>query len=203
MKRFPFIRQHDSMQCDIACLQMICQYHGRALSASRLDRLCHATTEGVSLLGMNDSACQLGFHTVCGRVGLEQLGDAPLPCVLHWNRNHFVVLYKVGRGGKYYVADPGKGLMTYRKDEFASHWISTKSNGGDKGVAMFLKPTPAFYDNGNDGIAGQRSFRFLFGYIKQYRRYFAQIILGLLIGSILQLVLPFLTQSIVDVGIPG
>ncbi len=199
--RFPVIQQHDSMQCGIASLQMICKYHGRTVSASKLDGICHATTEGVSLLGMNDAANELGLHTVCGRVTMKQLCDAPLPCILHWNQNHFVVLYKVRKGKFFYIADPGKGLVKYDKDEFVAHWVSTRSDGDDKGVAMFLNPTPLFYDNSNDGIKRQRSFRFLFGYIKQYRRYFAQIILGLLLGSVLQLVLPFLTQSIVDVGI--
>lgn len=189
--RFPVIQQHDSMQCGIACLQMICKYHGRTVSASKLDGICHATTEGVSLLGMNDAANELGLHTVCGRVTMEQLCDAPMPCILHWNQNHFVVLYKVRKGNFFYIADPGKGLVKYDKDEFVAHWVSTRSDGDDKGVAMFLNPTPLFYDNSNDGVKRQRSFRFLFGYIKQYRRYFAQIILGLLLGSVLQPVYHF------------
>lgn len=132
------------------------------------------------------------------------LGEVPLPCILHWNQNHFVVLYKVKKGKKFYVADPGKGLVTYGLEEFKQHWISTSSNGEDKGIAMFLETTPAFFTykmEGEENIKEKRSFRFLFGYVKKYRKYFGQIILGLIVGSLLQLVLPFLTQSIVDVGI--
>ena len=132
------------------------------------------------------------------------LGEVPLPCILHWNQNHFVVLYKVKKGKNFYVADPGKGLVVYTLEEFKQHWISTKSNGESKGIAMFLETTPAFFTYKMEGEANlkeKRSFRFLFGYVKKYRKYFGQIILGLIVGSLLQLVLPFLTQSIVDVGI--
>ena len=102
------------------------------------------------------------------------------------------------------MADPGKGLVTYSLNEFKQHWISTSSNGEDKGIAMFLETTPAFFTYNmecEENVKEKRSFRFLFGYVKKYRKYFGQIILGLVIGSLLLLVLPFLTQSIVDVGI--
>ena len=196
--------QHDSMQCGIACLQMVCKYFGKEYSLDSLSKLCFATTEGVSLLGINEAANTLGLHTTSARVTTTVLSDVPLPCILHWNQNHFVVLYKVKNGKKFYIADPGKGLITYRLDEFKQHWISTKSNDEDKGIAMFLETTPAFYTykmEREENIKEKRSFRFLFGYVKKYRKYFGQIILGLIVGSLLQLVLPFLTQSIVDVGI--
>lgn len=192
--------QHDSMQCGVACLQMICKYHGRDVSMPELSQICSPTTEGVSLLGMSEAAERLGFHTISGRVGIDELKNAPLPCILHWNQNHFVVLYKVKRS-RYYVADPAKGKIKYTAQEFASHWISTQSDGKEKGVAMFLEPTPKFYKQENAVNKERRSFRFLFGYVKMYRRYFFQIILGLLLGCLIQLILPFLTQSIVDVGI--
>lgn len=196
--------QHDSMQCGIACLQMVCKYFGREYSLDSLSKLCFATTEGVSLLGINEAANTLGLHTTSARVTTTVLSDVPLPCILHWNQNHFVVLYKVKNGKKFYIADPGKGLITYRLDEFKQHWISTKSNDEDKGIAMFLETTPTFFTykmQDEENIKEKRSFRFLFGYVKKYRKYFGQIILGLIVGSLLQLVLPFLTQSIVDVGI--
>ena len=156
------------------------------------------------MLGINEAANTLGLHTISARVTTTMLGKAPLPSILHWDQNHFVVLYKVKKGKKFYVADPRKGLVTYGLDEFKQHWISTKSNGEDKGIAMFLETTPAFFTykmEGEEDIKEKRSFRFLFGYVKKYRKYFGQIILGLVIGSLLQLVLPFLTQSIVDAGI--
>ncbi|HRN16702.1 MAG TPA: cysteine peptidase family C39 domain-containing protein, partial [Xylanibacter oryzae] len=147
MKRFPLIIQHDSMQCGIACLCMVSKYFGREYSMGTLSKICFATNEGVSLLGINEAAGKLGLHTVCGRVDVDMLCNAPLPCILHWNQNHFVVLYKVRRGKKFYVADPGKGLVTYKMDEFSSHWISTLSDGNEKGIAMFLKTTPAFFEH--------------------------------------------------------
>ena len=201
---FPMIRQHDSMQCGIACLQMVCKYFGREYSLDSLSKLCFATTEGVSLLGINEAANTLGLHTTCARATTSIFNEAPLPCILHWNQNHFVILYKVKKGKRFYIADPGKGLVTYSLEEFKKHWISTSSNEEDKGIAMFLETTPAFFTykmESEEHIKEKRSFRFLFGYVKKYRKYFGQIILGLIIGSLLQLVLPFLTQSIVDVGI--
>lgn len=200
MKKFSIFRQHDSMQCGIACLQMVCKYFGREYSLDSLSKLCFATTEGVSLLGINEAANTLGLHTTCARATTMVLGEVPLPCILHWNQNHFVVLYKVKKGEKFYIADPEKGLVTYSLEEFKQHWISTSSNGEDKGIAMFLESTP-YKMEGEEKFKEKRSFRFLFGYVKKYRKYFGQIILGLIVGSFLQLVLPFLTQSIVDVGI--
>ena len=169
-----------------------------------LSKLCFATTDGVSLLGINEAANTLGLHTTCARATTMVLGEVPLPCILHWNQNHFVVLYKVKKGKNFYVADPGKGLVVYTLEEFKQHWISTSSNGEDKGIAMFLETTPAFFTynmQGEENIIEKRSFRFLFGYVKKYKRYFGQVVLGMVVGSLLQLVLPFLTQSIVDVGI--
>ena len=183
---------------------MVCKYFGREYSLNSLSKLCFATTEGVSMLGINEAANTLGLHTISARATVTMLGEKTLPCILHWNQNHFVVLYKVKKGKKFYVADPGKGLVTYGLEEFKQHWISTSSNGEDKGIAMFLETTPAFFTykmEGEEDIKEKRSFRFLFGYVKKYRKYFGQIILGLMVGSLLQLVLPFLTQSIVDVGI--
>ena len=206
MRRFPFVKQLDAMQCGVACLKMVCLHYGREVSMERLSQICHVTSEGVSLLGISEAANDMGLHSVCVRTTIDNLSQAPLPCILHWNQNHFVVLYKVRKGKRFYVADPGKGLVSYSRDEFRNHWVSTRSGGEDKGIAMLLEPTPAFYSpkaegNGEDGKENPRSFRFLFGYIREYKRYFGQVVLGLAVGSLLQLVLPFLTQSIVDVGI--
>ena len=202
---FPFSRQHDTMLCGVACLSMICRYYGKKESSKYLLNCCRPTSEGVSMLTLNDAAIALGFRAVCARISPPKLVQNSFPCILHWNQNHFVVLYKVKKGKKFYVADPGKGLVKYNLEEFKSHWISTRSNGEEKGIAMFLEPTPAFYshkeDEENENNKDPRSFRFLFGYVKKYKRYFGQVVLGMVVGSLLQLVLPFLTQSIVDVGI--
>ena len=204
MKNFKVERQHDSMQCGIACLQMICSYYGKEYNLDSLSKICFATTEGVSMFGISEAAATLGFYAVNVKCIVKTLNEFALPCILHWNQNHFVVLYKVKKGKNFYIADPGKGLVTYSLDEFKQHWISTNSNGEDKGIAMFLETTPAFFTykmKGKENIREKRSFRFLLGYIRQFRRYFGQIILGLIVGSLLQIVLPFLTQSIVDIGI--
>ena len=116
MRKFPVIHQYDSMQCGIACLQMVCKYFGRDYSLESLSKLCFATTEGVSMLGINEAANTIGLQTTCARTTIGILCEAPLPCIIHWNQNHFVVLYKVKKGVKFYVADPGKGLVTYNLD---------------------------------------------------------------------------------------
>ena len=204
MNNFKVERQHDSMQCGIACLQMICNYYGKEYSLDSLSKICFATTEGVSMLGISETATSLGFHVVNVKCTVKTLTEVSLPSILHWNQNHFVVLYRVKNEKKFYIADPGKGLVTYSLEEFKKHWISTNSNGQDKGIAMFLETTPTFFTHQMEDkkkISGKRSFHFLFGYVKKYRKYFGQIILGLIVGSLSQLVLPFLTQSIVDVGI--
>ena len=198
---FYFYRQHDAMQCGIACMAMVCKYYGRKCSFETLSNTCTITNEGVSMQALKQLAEALGFDVLCGKASLYQIKDINYPCLLHWNQNHFVVLYKVKKNG-FYIADPAKGLVKYNLEEFKKHWVSTQSGGEEKGIAMFLEPTPAFYEKKIDEEPKEeRSFKFLFGYIKQYRKYFGQIVLGLLVGSLLQLILPFLTQSIVDVGI--
>ena len=178
MKKFKIYIQHDAMDCGITCLRMVCKHYGAEYGSEYLSRLCFATNEGVSLLGMSDAAERLGLHTVCGCFSLEQLRDIPLPCILHWNQNHFVVLYRISRNGKnFYIADPGKGLLTRSIKDMEEHWVSTRSDSGDKGVAMLIETTPAFYNRikHSDDEGERRSFRFLFGYLKKYRKYFKDI----------------------------
>ena len=202
MYLFPFYKQYDSMQCGITCLQMICEYYNIKYSANFLSNLCYTTTEGMSMLSIRKAAIELGYECECGKINIIDIKYVQKPCILHWNQNHFVVLYKVKKGKTFYIADPAKGLVKYNLEEFKKHWVSTQSDGEEKGIAMFLEPTPEFYEKKMDEEPKEeRSFKFLFGYIKQYRKYFGQIVLGLLVGSLLQLILPFLTQSIVDVGI--
>lgn len=201
-KTFESSIQHDSMQCGVTCIQMICDYFGEKYSLDYLDTLCSATTEGVSLLGIRETANQLGFQTVSGKFSTEELLKTEMPCILHWNQNHFVVLYKVSKdGNKFYVADPGKGKIRYSRQEFEKHWVSTQSDGTGKGIAMFLEPTQDFYNRHEEQTGEKRSFCFLWGYMMEYRKYFLQIFLGLLLGCVLQLIMPFLTQGIVDLGI--
>lgn len=196
------LRQQDSMQCGIACLAMICRNYGKKYTMDALSDICFATTEGVSLLGISQAAMKLGFETKSKRISTERLAKTSLPYILHWNQNHFVVLYKVSQdGSKFYVADPGKGKIKYNKEEFEQHWNSIKNGHGSSGIAMFLVPTQDFYNRHEIPMEKRRLFRFLLGYVMEYRKYFIQILLGLLLGCLLQLIMPFLTQSIVDIGI--
>ena len=201
---FPITFQHDSMQCGIACLQMICKHFGKKFSLDFLSKLCFASNEGVSLLGINDAANKLGLKTLCVKASMNELDQISLPAILHWNQKHFVVLYKIKKGRKYYIADPGKGLTAYTNEEMREYWLSTNSKGVEKGVVMMLEPASHFYDTKNASGTNEKeihSFRFLYGYVRRYYKYFGMIAVGLALGSIIQLVLPFLTQAIVDKGI--
>ena len=190
------------MQCGVACLAMICKYYKNAYSIETLSKLCSVSTEGVSLFAIKNAAEKLGFNSICCKTSIEQLVSISMPSILHWNQNHFVVLYKVKNKKKFYIADPGKGLVCYSLENFKKHWISSVSNGEEKGVVMVIEPTEKF---GKRSIIEEpnkkRSFNFLFGYVLRYRKYFIKIILGLLLGCLLQLIMPFLTKAIVDIGI--
>ena len=202
MTKIPFIKQHDSMQCGTACLFMICHHYGLNISLDEIDALCMPTKEGMSMLGLKESAKKLGLKCSALKAPLAILSQLQLPCLLHWNQNHFVVLYELGKKGKKFkIADPGKGLISYSRKEFEDHWISSEYDGEPCGIVMELIPTESFHKQMAEHVPKKRSFRYLLEYIKQYRKYFVQIILGLLLGCILQLILPFLTQAIVDVGI--
>lgn len=201
MKKFPITLQHDAMQCGIACLQMVCQYYGRTYSMEAISNFCHATTEGVSMLGISEAFEALGIESVSAKVSIEKLTKAPMPCILHWSQNHFVVLYRVKKGREFYIADPAKGLVNYNSDEFCRHWISTIEDGVEKGVVMFLEPTEEFYHKDIPMRKENHSISFLMKYFRQYQGQLSLIALTLILGSLVQLVLPFLTQQIVDTGI--
>lgn len=195
-----YVRQLDSMQCGVACLSMICNHYGKNISVRTLSTICFASNEGVSLKGLSEAATLLGFNTYSCRVSISDLSESNIPCILHWNQKHFVVLYKI-KNNHYYIADPGRGEIIYSEEEFKKYWISTIVDGKDMGIALFLNPEPTFYQKIEDETNTPRSFSFLFSYVKQYRKYFGQIVLGLLVGCVLQLIFPFLTQAIVDIGI--
>ena len=201
MPKFPLHIQRDSMQCGATCLQMIAEYYGIKYSYSFIDEICHPTIDGVSLNAISQAAETIGFKPISGLLSVKSLTNNILPCILHWNQNHFVVLYKVKNNNSFFIADPSKGLLKYSIQELKEHWICTTSNNIEKGVALILEPTSVLLHQSNIYDTDKHSFHFLFRYLKQYKKYLLQILLGLLLGCVLQLILPFLTQGIVDLGI--
>lgn len=206
---FTLVRQRDAKDCGPSCLAMIVKHYGGSFNINSIRTDCALNREGVSLLGISKAAEELGFKSVEGRLSFSSLAsEALLPCIVHWSQNHFVVVYKVKNQKKgdctIYVADPGKGLVSYTKEEFCEHWVSTKTNGEEKGIVLLLEPTNQFYtQNDTETVLTQSRMAFLWSYLKKYKRFFTQLILGLLLGSLLQLIFPFLTQAVVDTGIGG
>ncbi|SFL08015.1 ATP-binding cassette, subfamily B [Porphyromonadaceae bacterium KH3CP3RA] len=207
MKSFPFVKQPDAMDCGPACLGMIALYYGKNYSLDGLRKNSFIGRDGVSLLGISEAAEKIGFHSVGGHLTFEKLAEkALLPCIVYWKQEHFVVVYEIknkNKGYKISVADPGKGLLTYSREEFCNNWVSTRTNGEEKGVILLLDPTNLFYEQEGDSIPSKNRLKFLWKYLVKYKRFITQLILGLFIGSVLQLIFPFLTQAIVDTGING
>lgn len=202
--KFPFTKQLDAMDCGPACLKMVAQFYGKNYSIQKLRKECYITREGVSLLGISDAAEKIGFHTVGVRIDIKKLvEEIPLPCIVHWNQRHFVVIYKIKKKRNdiiFYVSDPAYGLVTYTKKELEKSWISTVDGNQELGVCLLIEPRPEFYEKEED-VSRKKSFKYLFKYLRPHKRYIVQLVLGLLVGSMLQLIFPFLTQSVVDVGI--
>ena len=198
--RVPIYLQPDSRDCGPTCLRMVAKHFGRNYSLAYLREKSSITRHGVSMLGISDAAEAIGFKTLGVKVSFEQLKEeAPLPAIVHWRQNHFVVVYVIS-DKSVFVADPASGIIKYTREEFEKGWISTKSEDENKGIALLLETTPAFYE-----LKGEKSdrqkFSFLFKYLTPHKKYIVQLFLGMLLGSLLQLILPFLTQSVVDVGI--
>lgn len=201
MKHFPHYIQHDAMDCGPTCLRMVSDFYGKRYSLEGLREKSFITREGVSMLGISEAAEKIGFRSICVQVGYEKLQEAPLPCIIHWNQQHFVVVYKLN-DRHVWAADPCAGKLKYTKEEFCNCWLSSRKNEEDTGVALLLEPTPEFYtteDEGNE--MNRKGFSFLYSYLRPYWGLVGQLLLGLLLGSMIQLMLPFLTQSVVDFGI--
>jgi ATP-binding cassette subfamily B protein len=194
---FPYYKQPDQMDCGPTCLRMVAKHFGRNFKVQTLRQLCEINREGVSLLGISDASEKIGFRSLGAKLTIDNLKEAELPCILHWRQNHFVVLYKIKKG-KYYIADPGSGLVTLTEAEFAKNWLADTTNG--EGIALLLSPTPYFYEQ-EDEKGTEISWSFLLRYLVTYKQLVMQLIFGLGIGTLLQLVAPFLTQSVVDIGI--
>lgn len=198
-KKFPLILQKNNADCGPVCLQMIGQYHGKSISQAHIAKLTQLGKDGVNLFGISDAAEKIGFRTLAVSLPFDKLmTEAPLPCIVHWDQNHFVVVTPASNTKKVTVADPAFGMVKYGQKEFQQKWVGDAEN--PVGIALLLEPTPAFFEQ--EEQSGQKiSWGFLTQYLKQHRRYFVQLGISLLIATMLQLVFPFLTQSIVDVGI--
>ena len=236
-KSFPHYRQLDAMDCGPTCLRMIAKYYGRNYTLQSLREKSFITRAGVSMLGISEAAESIGFRTTGVKITLEQLKkEVPLPCILHWNQNHFVVLYGLSprplrkrgsQGGyKFHIADPATTLVTFTEEEFKRCWLSTRAKDSDippdliiiqrntsnephfsqgktsdVGTALLLEPGPEFYEMEDEKQARKKGLSFFFRYLTPFKKEFLQLILGMITASILQLIMPFLTQSLVDTGI--
>lgn len=208
MPKFPHYLQPDAMDCGPACLRIVAKYFGRHYNTDTLRELTWKSREGVSLLSISDAAEKIGFRTQGVRITAAKLRQIPLPAIIHWTQNHFVVLYKVKRKKSffktkevvYYISDPGHGLLEYTEKEFLRMWASSDIEGEPAGIALLMEPTSDFYVEEGEKI-DKKGFRYLFSYLRPYRKLIIQLLLGFLTGSLLSLIFPFLTQAIVDIGI--
>lgn len=190
--------QHDRKDCAPACLQAVCRHYGLHRTLNSLRLLCFASKEGASLYGLSQAAEQMGFRATGVKVSLEQLiSESPLPCIVHWNQRHFVVVMPGGKR-RIRVFDPAFGEVRYKKDEFLRGWALP---GEQAGVALLMEPTPELHTNNSDEKERKFGMKNLVSYFKPYRKFISQLIFGILLGTLLQLVVPFLTQTIVENGI--
>ncbi|MHA7057973.1 peptidase domain-containing ABC transporter [Aquimarina sp. M1] len=206
MPKFPFYKQAESKDCGPTCIKIIAKHYGKVLNTQKLRSLSETTREGSSLLGLSEAVESIGFRSLGVKLSLNQLLEVPLPCIVHWNKVHYVVVYKIKtnrKGGMtIYVSDPAHGLITYTKEEFIKAWIGNNADQTtEEGVALLVEPTPKFYNDNIDEKDEEFGFKFISKYVFKYKKFIFQLILGLTAGSLLQLITPFLTQSIVDVGI--
>lgn len=199
------------MDCGPTCLRMIAKHYGKNYTLEYLREKCSITREGVSLLGISQGAEAVGFRTIGVKVNLEMLyEEKPFPFVAHWNQNHFIVVYDIKKKRSrdksneadydIFVSDPAHAQIKYTKKEFIEGWASTVTNGKNEGIALLLEPSPDFYKIEDEKI-DKTGISYLFTYLKPHRKFLVQLALGFVLGSMLQLIFPFLTQSIVDIGI--
>lgn len=203
---FPHYLQLDAMDCGPTCLRMIAKFYGKAYSLQTLRAHSFITREGVSMLGISDAAESIGFRTMGVRITLEQLREEmPLPCILHWKQNHFVVCHAIKKkkdGYRYHIADPASQLVTYGDEEMKKCWLATKVDGEEKGASLALEPSPDFYTREDEQESERKNgLGFFFRYLFPYKKELIHLLLGMLVVSMLQLIFPFLTQSLVDTGI--
>ncbi|MFH6933859.1 peptidase domain-containing ABC transporter [Flavobacterium sp. FlaQc-30] len=202
MKKFTSYKQADFKDCGPTCLKIIAKHYGKTINIQELRDASETTREGSNLLFLSDAAEKIGFRTLGVKLSAERLEEAPLPCILHWNKNHYVVLYKIKKG-IYYISDPAFGLIEYNKEDFLKFWIGNNADDStQEGIALLIEATPKFFQSEFDKEDGKGiGFGLLSQYVLRYKSFLIQLSIGLLASSLLQLIFPFLTQSIVDIGI--
>ncbi len=207
MKKFPNYIQPDAKDCGPTCLRIVAKHYGKTIPLQQIRRLSETTREGSSLLGLSDAAENLGFRSMGVQVNFKTLAEeVPLPCIVHWNNQHFVVVYEISGGQNraqtIKISDPSYGLIEYTKEEFIKNWIGENADEQtEEGIALILETTPAFFKSEFDDQESKASLTFLSKYLFKYKPLVFQLVIGLIGGSLLSLIFPFLTQSIVDVGI--
>lgn len=200
MGKLRLVKQYDTMQCGVACLAMICNFYGKRYTFQSISKIFPQSKNGVSLYDISEVAKKIGLNSKGKILNYSQLLKEELPCILHWNQNHFVVLYNSQGLNEVCIMDPGSGIVRYTLEEFLEHWTTD----GDRGIALFLETTPSFFSMSLDDESTMSSRRSLIlRYLTQYRGYLVYIVIALLVGSLLQLFFPFMTQAIVDTGIGG
>lgn len=200
-KKFPFYKQADAKDCGPTCLKIIAKHFGRILNIQKLRVLSETTRLGSNLKSIANAAEKIGFRSLSVKIDFKKLLEAPLPCIVHWNKTHFVVLYKI-KDDVCYISDPGFGLLTYSKKEFIESWIGNNADENTReGVVLLLEPTPEFYTDDTGDQSKVFGISYLTKYLFKYKPFLIQLVVGLFAASIIQLIFPFLTQSIVDIGI--
>lgn len=201
-KSFPFHPQYDEMDCGPACLQMIANFFGNEYSLGYLREQCYLTKDGVSLLGISQAAETIGIESLSVKLGMETLlKEKFVPIILHWNENHFVVLHQIKKTwrGEYIfkIADPRYGLISLSQAIFEQNWIGDKP----KGIALILNPTETFYTKQEKKLVKTAPIKTLYKYFKPYKANLIHLFIGLLGGSLITLIFPFLTQLLIDKGV--
>ena len=202
VRKFPHYKQPDQKDCGPTCIKIIYNYYGKKIPIQQLRNISETTRSGSSLSRLSDTFEKIGFRTLGVKMPVNELYDVPLPCVLHWNKNHYVVLYKIKKN-IFYISDPAYGLLKYTKDDFLKHWIGNNAHENtNEGIALLIETTPNFHNsNFEKKEESKLGFSFLVKYVFKYKRFLWQLVIGLVAASLLQLIFPFLTQGIVDVGI--
>ncbi len=200
--KFKYFHQLDSTDCGPACLQMISYHYGKRYRLSTLRERSYITREGVTLLGISDAAESIGFKTLGAKITFDQLkNEAPLPCIAHMEQRHFVVIYGIRKkkGAEYIlIADPARGKRVINSAEFLADWITDPET--KTGICLLLEPEKSFFEDPGEPYPISR-WKFLFPYLKPRQKALYQVFLGMILGSLIQLFFPFLTQAIVDKGI--